>query len=230
MTHLDLNTVDVDGALREAAEDAGLDRAAFFKKGAAVGAGAIAGGALFGPFLAGAEAAISTKKKSLKNDIKIGNYALTLEFLEAEFYRQAVANKPFANDNYRVFAEVTFAHEAAHVKALKKLLGDAAVKKPKFDFADTVTDATKFAQTAQVLEDTGVSAYAGQGPNIKTRGIVQAALSIHSVEARHAAWIRFLNSSGQGPVAALPAPRSFDVARSEKAVLRAVTGTGFIQS
>ena len=106
------------------------------------------------------------------------------------------------------------------------------MKKPKFDFGDTVTNQDKFKQTAQVLEDTGVAAYAGQGPNLLQRPIVKAALSIHSVEARHAAWIRFINSSGglrTGSVASYPAPRAFDTALSEKAVLKAVTGTGFIQ-
>ncbi len=231
MTHLDLNKVDVDGALREAAEDAGLGRADFFKKGAVAGAGVVAGGALFGPFLGSAQAAISSTRKSLRNDIKIGNFALTLEFLESEFYRQANANKPFRDDRYRVFSEITGAHEDAHVRALRKLLGSAAVKKPTFDFADTVTDAAKFAATAQVLEDTGVSAYAGQGPNLKTRSIVQSALAIHSVEARHAAWIRFLNSNGApSNPSALPAPRSFDRAATERQVLRAVTGTGFIKN
>ena len=86
--------------------------------------------------------------------------------------------------------------------------------------------------TAQVLEDTGVAAYAGQGPNLLQRPIVKAALSIHSVEARHAAWIRYINSSGglrAGNVSNYPAPRAFDKAASEKAVLKAVTGTGFIQ-
>jgi hypothetical protein len=228
MSHLDLNQVDVDGALREAAEDVGLDRADFFKKGAFAGAGVVAGGALFGPFLANAGAAISTRK-STANDIKIGNYALTLEFLEAEFYRQANVNNPFSNDNYRVFAEITGDHEAKHVTALRRLLGNAAVKKPTFDFGDTVTDPAKFAATAQVLEDTGVAAYAGQGPNIKNRAIVKAALSIHSVEARHAAWIRFLNTGGVGDPGKLPAPRSFDPASGEKTVLRAVTATGFIK-
>jgi len=185
MTHLDLEKVDVDGALREAAEDAGLDRADFFKRGAVVGAGAIAGGALFGPFLANAEAQIS-KKRSARNDVKIANYALTLEYLEAAFYAEAIRNNAFANDQVRTFARVTGAHEAAHVKALRSTLGSAAVKRPTFDFGDTVTDPAKFQQTAQVLEDTGVAAYAGQGPNILQKPIVQAALSIHSVEARHA--------------------------------------------
>ena len=83
-----------------------------------------------------------------------------------------------------------------------------------------------------MLEDTGVSAYAGQGPNILQRPYVKAALSIHSVEARHAAWIRFINrraACATATSATTPAPRAFDTAASEKAVLKAVTGTGFIQ-
>ncbi len=118
--------------------------------------------------------------------------------------------------------------------ALKKALGSKAVKKPKFDFGDTVTNEAKFRQTAQVLEDTGVSAYAGQGPNLLQRPLVVAALSIHSVEARHAAWIRFINSSGglRGGTSAadLPAPKAFDKALSEKKVLSAVKKTGFIKA
>ncbi len=86
--------------------------------------------------------------------------------------------------------------------------------------------------TAQVLEDTGVAAYAGQGPNLLQRPLVVAALSIHSVEARHAAWIRFINSSGglRGTgTSSLPAPKAFDKALSEKKVLSAVKKTGFIK-
>lgn len=229
MDHLKLETLDPSGALREAAEGAGIDRASFLRRGAAAGAGLAVGGTLLG-LASPAQAAISPTRKSLANDIKIGNYALTLEFLEAEFYAQAVKNNAFSSDAVKVFATVTGAHEAAHVAALKKILGGKAVKKPTFDFGKAVTDPATFAQTAQVLEDTGVAAYAGQGPNLKTRAIVQAALSIHSVEARHAAWIRFLNSGGTGAEAGLPAPAGFDRAKSERAVLKAVTATGFIQS
>ena len=85
-----------------------------------------------------------------------------------------------------------------------------------------------------MLEDTGVAAYAGQGPNLLQRPLVKAALSIHSVEARHAAWIRYLNFGGGGDTgggnpANYPAPRAFDRALSEKKVLAAVGETGFIK-
>jgi hypothetical protein len=226
-----LEALDRDGAIRETAEAAGATRADFLKRGGVAGAGFVAGGVLFSGFVSPAEAAISTHHKSKKNDVKIANYALTLEYLEAEFYKQAVASGAITQPEVRAFATTTASHEATHVKALKGVLGSKAVKKPSFDFGDTVTNQDKFKQTAQVLEDTGVSAYAGQGPNLLQRPYVKLALSIHSVEARHAAWIRFINSSGglSGTgTANLPAPKAFDTALSDKKVLAAVKKTGFI--
>ena len=108
------------------------------------------------------------------------------------------------------------------MKFLKKALGRKAVKSPKFDFKGTTADQAKFLATAVVLEDTGVSAYAGQGTRIKSPAVVKAALSIHSVEARHAAHFRTLAGKGF-------APRSFDKAASMKSVLKAVGKTGFIK-
>ena len=227
-----LEALDQDGAIREAAEAAGATRADFLKRGGVAGAGFLAGGVLFTGLVSPAEAAISSRRKSKRNDVRIANYALTLEYLESEFYKRANASGALSQPEVKVFADITGQHEAAHVKALKGLLGSAAVKKPKFDFGDTVTNQDKFKQTAEVLEDTGVAAYAGQGPNLLQRPLVKAALSIHSVEARHAAWIRFINASGGvTPVGAnrLPAPRAFDTARSERSVLKAVKATGFIQ-
>jgi len=226
-----LEALDRDGAIRETAEAAGATRADFLKRSGMAGAGFVAGGVLFSGFVSPAEAAISTRNRSKKNDIKILNYALTLEYLESTFYNEANASGALTDQRVKEFARITGAHENAHVKALKAVLGSKAVKAPRFDFGDTVTDEAKFKQTAQVLEDTGVAAYAGQGPNLLQRPIVKAALSIHSVEARHAAWIRYINSDGglTRGFGGDPAPRAFDKALSEKAVLKAVTGTGFIQ-
>jgi len=227
-----IEALDRDGAIRETAEAAGATRADFLKRGGVAGAGFLAGGVLFSGLVSPAEAAISTRRRSKANDVKIANYALTLEYLESEFYKQANASGALTQPEVKVFASITGQHEAAHVKALRGVLGSKAVKKPRFDFGDTVTNQDKFKQTAQVLEDTGVAAYAGQGPNLLQRPIVVAALSIHSVEARHAAWIRFINSSGgvSGTgVKNYPAPKAFDAALSEKKVLAAVGKTGFIQ-
>jgi len=219
---LNLEVLDADGAIRDSAEAAGFDRGSFIKKGALAGGGLIAGSAMFGTFLASAEAAISTKR-SKANDVKILNYALTLEYLEAAFYKQAVANAAYGDSaDLKKFAEVVAKHEAKHVTFLKGALGSKAGKSPSFDFGDTVTDKAKFAATAQVLEDTGVSAYLGQVKNVFQAGVLTAAGTIATVEARHAAWIRFINGE-------TPAPATFDTPKSEKAILKAVGGTGFIK-
>lgn len=218
---LNLEVLDADGAIRDAAEGVGIDRSAFLKKGALAGGGLIAGGALFDQYLGTAEAAISTKR-SKKNDVKILNFALTLEFLEAAFYRQAVANQAYGDSEVlKTFATVVAKHEATHVKFLKGALGRAAIKSPKFDFKDAVTDKMKFAATSEVLEDTGVSAYLGQAAHIFQPPVLRAAATIVTVEARHASWIRFINLE-------IPAPASFDKPKSEKAILKAVGKTGFI--
>jgi hypothetical protein len=220
-----LETVDVDGAVREMAAEAGIDRAGFIKKGAIAGGGILVGSAIFDRYLDPAQAAIS-KKHSASNDVKILNYALTLEYLEAAFYAQAVANNAFSSDQFRLFGTTVAGHEAKHVEFLRGVIPSSKrVKKPAFDFGDAVKNPQTFAATAQVLEDTGVSAYLGQVGNIKQAVVLKAAASVVTVEARHAAWIRTLNADP----ANLPAPASFDTAKSEAAVLKAVTGTGFIK-
>jgi len=219
---LNLSILDADGAIRDAAEAAGIDRSAFLKRGAIAGGGLIAGSAMFGTFLSSAEAAISTKR-SKKNDVKILNFALTLEFLEAAFYKQAVANAAYGSSaDLKKFAETVAKHEAKHVSFLKGALGSAAIKSPKFDFGKAVTDQATFAATAEVLEDTGVSAYLGQVGNVFQVPVLKAAGTIATVEARHASWIRFINGD-------TPAPADFDTPKTEKAILKAVGGTGFIK-
>jgi ferritin-like protein len=210
-----LEELDQDGAIREAAEKVDGDTRASFLKKAGVGAGAIVGSsAFFGllPSIASAGVAPS--------DVAILNFALTLEYLEAAFYTEAVQKGNFSG-NVGTFARVVHAHEVAHVGFLKGALGSAAVKKPSFDFKGTTIDEAKFKATAQVLEDTGVAAYLGQVGNIKSKKILGAAGSILAVEARHAGWVRDLNNvSG--------APAAFQGAKTKAQILSAVKGTGFI--
>jgi hypothetical protein len=210
-----LEELDVDGAIRETASKVhGDTRAAFLKK-AGIGAGAVvAGGAFAGAIPGIASAGVA------KSDVAILNFALTLEYLEAAFYAEAVAKGNFTG-KVGDFAKVVSAHESAHVAFLKSALGRAAVKSPKFDFKGTTTDQAKFMATAQVLEDTGVAAYLGQAGNIKSKKILGAAASIMAVEARHAGWVRDLNNvSG--------APAAFQGSKTKGQILAAVTGTGFI--
>ncbi len=221
MSQLRVETVDADGAIRDAAEAAGLDRGDFLKRGVLAGGGLLVGSAMFTGVLSGAQAAISTTRKSASNDVKILNYALTLEYLEAAFYQEAVANAAYGSSAaLKTFAVTVARHEAKHVTFLKGALGSQAIKSPTFDFG-AATSAANFAATAEVLEDTGVSAYLGQVKHISVPGTLAAAGTIATVEARHAAWIRFINGDP-------PAPRDFDRPKFETATLKAVTATGFL--
>jgi hypothetical protein len=211
-----LEELDQDGAIREYAEKVDGDTRATFLRKAGIGVGAVIGG---GAFLGGVPAAFAGSRTSAA-DVAILNFALTLEFLEAEFYTEAVAKGRFGGSVGR-FARVVKAHEVAHVKALQGALGAKAVKKPRFNFKGTTTNEAKFKATAQVLEDTGVAAYMGQVGNIKAKPILLAAASILSIEARHAGWIRQING-------AVGAPTAFEKGKTDKQILAAVKGTGFI--
>jgi hypothetical protein len=209
-----LEELDVDGAIREAASKVDGDTRAAFLRKAGVGAGALVGGsALLGALPAVASAGVA------KSDVAILNFALTLEYLEAAFYAEAVKSK-FAG-KVGAFAKVVSKHENDHVAFLKSALGSAAVKSPTFDFKGTTSNRAKFMATAQVLEDTGVAAYLGQAGNIKSKKILGAAASVLAVEARHAGWIRDLNNASG-------APASFQGAKTKAQILAAVKGTGFI--
>jgi hypothetical protein len=211
----ELEELDVDGAIREAASKVDADTRASFLRKAGIGAGTVIGGSAF----LGAVPAIASAGTA-RSDVAILNFALTLEYLEAAFYAEAVRKGRFTG-KVGEFARVVAKHEAAHVAFLKSALGPAAVKSPKFNFKGTTTNKAKFMATAQVLEDTGVAAYLGQAGNIKSKKILGAAASVLAVEARHAGWVRDLNN--------VPgAPAAFQGAKSKAQILSAVKGTGFI--
>ena len=163
---------------------------------------------------------------SKKNDIKILNYALTLEYLEAAFYAEALRVGGYTGAVGR-FASVVASHEATHVATLKGVLGSKAVKSPSFDFKGTTRKWSTFLRTAKVLEDTGVAAYQGQAPLIHQNAVLGPAGAILAVEARHAAWVRDLLYAGKS---VKPAPDAFSVPMSMSEVLSAVKKTGFIKS
>jgi rubrerythrin len=216
---LTIEELDRDGALRETAEAAReASRRQFFKRGAALGGA--------GLVLGGIPISFAMAQNGLpKGDVEILNYALTLEFLEAAFYKEAVEKGELSGESLR-FAQVVAAHEQAHVEALQSTLGAKAVKSPKFGFGGA-TGKAKFLATAQTLEDAGVAAYQGQGHRIKTGAVLAAAGSILAVEARHAAWVRDIRGGGKG---INPAPDAFEKAQDMEAILEAVKGTGFIKS
>ncbi len=224
MSHLSaVEVFDRDGAIQEAAAKVDPETRASFLRKAGVGVGALAVGGAF----AGAIPSVARGQAIPQSDIAILNFALTLEYLESAFYATANQNKVLKGELNR-YSTVLAQHENTHVQFLRKVLGAKAVAKPKFDFKDTVTNPAKFAATAQVLEDTGVHAYLGQVPNIKTKAVLIGAGRILPVEARHAAWIRDIRFSGGTTPDTTPAPAAFEDGFSKAKILAAVNATGFI--
>ena len=218
-----LEELDQDGAIRETAEEAAVDTRGSFLRKAGLGAGAVVAGGAF----AGVLPAMARGATIPASDIAILNFALTLEYLEAGFYAEAVAGRKLTGETLR-FAKVVANHENAHVLFLKKVLGAKAVKKPAFDFKGTTADMAKFQATAQVLEDTGVHAYLGQVGNIKAKAVLAGAGRILPVEARHAAWIRDIRYRGGTTPPTTPAPASFEDGFTKAKILQLVNSTGFI--
>lgn len=224
MTHINLETVDTDGAIREAAEEVSGDtRLGFLRKGAMAGGAALGGGAILSALIPSAALANGTPPSSFgKGDIGILNYALTLEYLERAFYNEATAKGKITDPKTMTFLKITTRDERAHVAFLKKALGPKAVKEPKFNFDGIPSDPTKFAATAYVLENTGVHAYLGQAGNIKTPAYLLAAASIVTIEARHSGAIGSIINKSISPNG------SFDNGWTASKVLAAVKSTGFI--
>jgi serine-rich repeat adhesion-like glycoprotein len=198
----ELATVIVD----DDSED--LSRSEVLLKGA-LAAGAVYGALAVGPFVRRALGAMGG------SDVDILNFALTLEYLETKFYEEAKSRaKP--SGELKSLVNLLASDERQHVEALTatiKKLGGKPVAEPKFDFAYSGTSG--FLKLAQTFEDTGVSAYNGAGPMIKSKEVLAAAGGIVQVEARHAAAIRLQNTEE-------PAPEAFDPPLDEKQVLKAV--------
>lgn len=167
-------------------------------KGAALTALPLALGGLFNKAYA--------KKTDAISDVL--NFALTLEFLERNFYTMALdasigipaGQEPLIPPGLEQQAIIEIrGHELKHVQFLQQTLtamGTAPIAEPKFDFTagntfpNIFTDYATFLAVAQVLEDTGVRAYKGAVPSLIGNDVLTAALQIHSTEARHAAHIR----------------------------------------
>lgn len=144
-----------------------------------------------------------------EGDLGIVNYALTLEYLEADFYAQVAKTNLFKGDDLEMLK--TFgANEAVHVQALEgtaKMLGTPA-KKPKTEFP--LDDAMSVLELAATVENLGAAAYLGQAANIQSEEVLAAALSIHTVEARHAAVLNTLLGDPITPDGAFAVPASME--------------------
>jgi Ferritin-like domain len=205
-----LAAVDRDDALSEAfAKLHGTTRAAFLRR-CVIGSGA----------LLAAAAPATAAGPSKGQDIAIVEFALTLEYLQASFYSETERNNVLSGalaDQARVVG----AHERAHVEALRHVLGAKAAPSPFFNFAGATESPDAFRRTAVAFEDLAVAAYKGQAPRLYSKQYLASLLAIHSVEARHAAWIRRLAGK-------LPAPTAFDQPTSRGAAEALVGSTHFI--
>ena len=151
------------------------------------------------------------------NDLEILNYALTLEYLEADFYTKGVEGGELKGRTLELLEPIRD-HEQAHVAGLTQTIKDMGGKpadKPEFTYPDgTFTDRTKFLKTASVFEELGVTAYHGQVPRVDDPEILKAAAAIAGVESRHAAILADL-------IGGNPFPSPFEKAMSMDDVLAA---------
>lgn len=180
---------------------------------AGIAGGSIAAMGAFGTAVAQTSATpMADEGMAFQNPVEVLNFALTLEHLEAAFYRDGLAAigvegitalgfQPSVFDALMEIAE----HEATHVDTLTQVitdLGGQPVAEAQYDFG--YTDAAGFLATAQALEDTGVAAYQGAAASlIEEDELLTAALTIHAVEARHASYLALTN-------AMIPFPEAFN--------------------
>jgi hypothetical protein len=187
-------------------EVSGITRSSFLLRGA-LAAGAVYGVGAVTPFVSQALAAGSS------GDVEILNFALTLEYLESDFYN-VKGKEVHLSGTAKSYATMFGEQEAEHVKALTstiKSLGGKPAAKPTFAFP--ATSQSSFLALASVLENTGVSAYNGAAPSLQNKEVLIAAGSIVQVEARHAAAINLLLSKSPTPT------QGFDVPLTKAAVL-----------
>lgn len=223
-----------DSALRELADDPS-SRKRFFKMMG--GAGAISA---FGVLLAAcgddddddntaATTGETTEDDGVKGDIAVLNYALTLEFLEAKFYSDVIASGIVKDKATADLAKKFGQTEQEHVDALKATivkLGGKAVAAPETKFQETIDKGLMATlETAATVENLGAAAYLGAAGRITSKDVLAAALSIHSVEARHAAALNKLVGRGFGGEGGLEGSLpdgAFAKGMDEEAVMEAV--------
>ena len=155
-----------------------------------------------------------------ENDTRILRFDLQLEYLQATMYTQALRLghlRPAVRDAARVVG----AHEWAHAHALKTILGRRAVPPGFFDYHGVTEDERAFLRTAVAFEDLTAALLKYQAIRLDSRAVLAAAISLHSVEARHAAWLRRIAS-------VLPTLTAFDRPASQAKMRDLILSTHFV--
>ena len=188
-------------------------RSRFLRTALAAGGGLLVAGAA-GVALPGA----ASSAPSRAADVRILNFFLTVEQLQADFFAAGLDAGRLRGE-LRELAEVVGGHDRRHVAWLKGKLGRRAGAKPKSNFGDATASEKKFAAATLALKENAVAGYVGQAPSL-TRYISDVG-RMTSVEARHVAWIRdYLGRN--------PAPRAADPGRSAKQVVQALQKRGLV--
>ena len=159
------------------------------------------------PAATGATSAPSTTSSS-SGDLAIVNYALTLEYLEAQFYDKVIASGLFSGSPYLSTLKTFGAEEHEHVAALQTVAMSLGTPAPKPTGKFPLQSAAAVTKLAATVENLGASAYLGQAGNIKSKEILAAALSIHTIEARHAATLNTVLKMSPTPDGAFAKPMS----------------------
>lgn len=151
--------------------------------------------------------ATSSSNSASSGDLAIVNYALTLEYLESQFYAKVIKSGLFHGKSLSVLK--TFgAEESQHVIALKKVAGSLGTPAAEPTGKFPIHSAAQVTTLAAAVENLGASAYLGQASSIQSKEILAAALSIHSIEARHAATLNLLLKKSPTPDGAFAKPMS----------------------
>jgi rubrerythrin len=212
MMTITLEQLDRDEALLESIAVLHGDSRADFLRKAVVGSAAML-----------ATLAVPARASAAVGDVDILNFGLRFERMQATFYTQAdevgtIGKMAAAKQRW---AEVLGAHERAHVRILKKILGRKAGKRPFFDFHGVTESDSSFTRTAVAMEDLTVALLSGVTPRMHDRRLTAALFTLLTTEARHAAWARNI-------VNTTPAARSLDEPRSLDSVGATLTRTDFI--
>jgi hypothetical protein len=166
-----------------------------------------ASGATSSSSAAGPTASSGTSSASASGDLSIVNYALTLEYLESQFYADVAKSGLFHGKTLSLLKSFG-AEEDEHVITLKKVAMAMGTPAPKPTGKFPLKSATSVATLAATVENLGAAAYLGQAANIQSKEILAAALAIHSIEARHAATLNTLIKKSPTPEGAFGKPMS----------------------
>ncbi len=144
---------------------------------------------------------------SSSGDLAIVNYALTLEYLESQFYAKVIKSGLFHGKDLAVLKSFG-AEEAQHVLALHKVASSLGTPAARPTGKFPIKSAAQVTMLAGTVENLGAAAYLGQAANIQSKEILAAALAIHTIEARHAATINLLLKKSPTPDGAFAKPAS----------------------